>query len=164
MIRLARADELPALRDLEVAAAEPFRAVGMPEVADDEPFSVAQLRTYQEDGRCWVNVAADSPVAYLLAEVVDGNGHVEQVSVLPSFAHRGLGRELIDKAGEWARAAGLPALTLTTFRGVPWNGPYYARLGFRELPASQWGPALRAIRAHEASLGLDRWPRIAMIR
>lgn len=164
MIRLARPDELPALRDLEIAAAEPFRAAGMTEVAEDEPFSVAQLRAYQGDGRCWVSVAADSPVAYLVADVLDGRGHVEQVSVLPSFARRGLGRELIDTAGSWARSLSLPALTLTTFRDVPWNGPYYARLGFRELPEPEWGPALRAVRAHEAALGLDRWPRIAMIR
>ncbi|MFF4598912.1 GNAT family N-acetyltransferase [Amycolatopsis sp. NPDC001319] len=164
MIRLARASDLPLLGELERAAGEPFRGLGMAAVADDEPFSVAELLPYQAGGRCWVVDASGVVAAYLVADVVDGNGHVEQVSVLPSFARRGLGRELIETAEAWAGSLGLPALTLTTFRDVPWNAPYYARLGFRELPSASWGPSLRAIREHEAALGLDRWPRLAMIR
>ncbi len=50
-------------------------------------------------------------------------------------------------------------MTLTTFADVPWNGPYYRRLGWRDLPAAELGPELAAIRRHEASLGLDAWPR-----
>ncbi|MGW4486414.1 GNAT family N-acetyltransferase [Amycolatopsis sp. NPDC004368] len=163
MIRLARPEDLSVLGAIEVAAGEPFRDIGMAPVADDEPFSVAELEPYQADGRCWV-VSLGFVVAYLIADVVDGNAHVEQVSVLPSFARRGLGRELLAVAGSWASARGLPAVTLTTFRNVPWNAPYYERLGFRELPAAAWGPSLRAIRAAEAARGLDRWPRVAMIR
>ncbi|MEV4598891.1 GNAT family N-acetyltransferase [Amycolatopsis sp. NPDC049253] len=164
MIRLARASDLPLLGELERAAGEPFRDLGMVAVADDEPFSMAQLRPYQADGRCWVVDVSGVVAGYLLADVVDGNGHVEQVSVLPAFARRGLGRRLIETAASWAVSRGLPALTLTTFRDMPWNAPYYARLGFRELAESSWGPSLRAIREHEAALGLDRWPRLAMIR
>ncbi|MEU4667155.1 GNAT family N-acetyltransferase [Amycolatopsis sp. NPDC023774] len=164
MIRLARASDLPLLGELERAAGEPFRDLGMAAVADDEPFSVAQLRPYQADERCWVVDGSGVVAGYLLADVVDGNGHVEQVSVLPSFARRGLGRQLIETAASWAVARGLPGLTLTTFLDVPWNAPYYMRLGFREFFESSWGPSLRAIREHEAALGLDRWPRVAMIR
>ncbi|WP_326565836.1 GNAT family N-acetyltransferase [Amycolatopsis rhabdoformis] len=164
MIRLARPADLAALGPLEIAAAEPFRGIGMAAIADDEPFSVAELQPYQAEGRCWVADVSGVVAGYLIADVVDGNGHVEQVSVLPTFARRGWGRLLLDAAGSWAASRGLPALTLTTFRDVPWNAPYYARLGFRELPPASWGPALRAIREHEAALGLDRWPRLAMIR
>ena len=44
----------------------------------------------------------------------------------------------------------MPAVTLTTFRDVPWNAPYYERLGFRTLAADEITPGLAAIRAHEA--------------
>ncbi|MEV6902383.1 GNAT family N-acetyltransferase [Amycolatopsis sp. NPDC051372] len=164
MIRLATAVDLPLLGELERAAGGPFRDLGMAAVADDEPFSVAELEPYRVGGRCWVVDVSGVVAGYLVADVVDGNGHVEQVSVLPSFARRGLGRQLIETAAAWTVARGLPALTLTTFRDVPWNAPYYARLGFRELLESSWGPSLRTIRAHEAALGLDHWPRLAMIR
>ena len=58
----------------------------------------------------------------------------------------------------------LDALTLTTFRDVPWNAPYYRRCGFRVLDEQEWTPGLRAIREREAGHGLDRWPRVCMRR
>ena len=64
----------------------------------------------------------------------------------------------------WAADEGLPALTLTTFRGVPWNGPYYARCGFRELSPGEVTPGLAEVLAAEATLGLDPAERIAMRR
>ncbi|WP_231929553.1 hypothetical protein [Micromonospora inositola] len=64
----------------------------------------------------------------------------------------------------WAADQGLPALTLTTFRNVPWNGPYYARCGFRELTGAQVTPGLTELLAAEAAMGLDPAERVAMRR
>ncbi len=165
MIRLARPGDLPALIDIEREAGGLFRALDMAAIADDDPGSVAELAVYQSDGRAWVSVDdTDRPVAYLISEVVDGDAHVEQVSVRPSHARRGLGGALIETLAEWAASRGLPALTLTTFAAVPWNAPYYERLGFRVLADAEIGDGLRAIRRAEAARGLDAWPRVAMVR
>lgn len=165
-IRLATRAELPALQDIERAAGAPFRDLGMPEIADDEPPALDELERYRRAGRCWVAVdegdEGDLPAAYLLAEPVDGALHIEQVSVHPRAARRGVGRALLAHAADRAREEGLTALTLTTFTDVPWNAPYYARLGFRPLPEADLTPGLRAIRATEAAHGLDRWPRLCM--
>ncbi|MFE6777581.1 GNAT family N-acetyltransferase [Streptomyces sp. NPDC057702] len=166
IIRLARHEELGALRDIERAAGECFRAVGMPEIADDEPPSLDELTGYQRADHCWVAVDADDrPVAYALAEPVDGRLHIEQVSVHPDAARRGVGRGLIAHLAGRAVAEGLAGTTLTTFAEVPWNAPYYARrCGFRVLPDAEVTPGLREIRRREAELGLDRWPRVCMLR
>jgi GNAT superfamily N-acetyltransferase len=165
VIRLARPDDLPALIDIEREAGGLFRDVGMAAIADDDPGSVAELAGYQADGRAWVSVDdGDRPVAYLVAEVVDGHAHVEQVSVRPSHARRGLGSALIETLAAWAVSRGLPALTLTTFAAVPWNAPYYERLRFRVLEDAEIGDGLREIRRAEVARGLDTWPRVAMIR
>ncbi|MFG2804725.1 GNAT family N-acetyltransferase [Streptomyces massasporeus] len=165
-IRLATRAELPALQDIERAAGAPFRDLGMPEIADDEPPALDELERYRRAGRCWVAVRegdeGDLPAAYLLAEPVDGALHIEQVSVHPRAARRGVGRALLAHAADRAREEGLTALTLTTFTDVPWNAPYYARLGFRPLPEADLTPGLRAIRATEAAHGMDRWPRLCM--
>ena len=164
-IRLAAGHELPLLQAIEVTAGTRFADIGMDEVADSEPPSTGTLASYQRAGRAWVQVTEeDQPVAYLIADVVDDAVHIEQVSVDPAYAGRGLGRALIDHVAHWAAARGVGALTLTTFTEVPWNGPYYERCGFRVLADHEVTAGLRAIRAEEAAHGLDRWPRVAMRR
>ncbi len=163
MIRPARDDDLPVCQEIERAAGALFAPLGMTLVAGDEPPSLEELRAYQRNGRMWVRTdGEDRPVGYVLADVVDGCGHLEQVTVHPSAAGQHFGRELIDHLVAWARQRGLPAVTLTTFTEVPWNGPYYERLGFRFLDPAELSPGLRRIRDAEAARGLDAWPRAAM--
>ena len=165
VIRLAHDAELPALRELEVAAGRPFADVGMAAVAADEAPSLETFRSYQRDGRAWVDTDDDGrPAAFLLALWVDGCVHIEQVSVHPDFAGQRRGAGLIAHVAAWARTRKAAGLTLTTFAGVAWNAPYYERLGFRRLAVADETPGLREIRAHEAAHGLDRWPRLCMRR
>jgi GNAT superfamily N-acetyltransferase len=165
VIRALAPDELTAAQEIEGAAGLVFASVGMPEIAADEPLPAAELDRYRRAGLAWAAADADDdPVGYLLAEPVDGALHVEQVSVHPRAARRGVGRALIEHAAAHAAAAGLGALTLTTFADVAWNAPYYRRCGFRVLDEHEWTPRLRAIREREAAHGLDRWPRVCMRR
>jgi GNAT superfamily N-acetyltransferase len=164
-LRDAKFTDLPRLQEIERQAGELFRAVGMNAVADDEPLGLELLRGYVERGQAWVIAGHGGiPVAYLLTDVVDGSGHVEQVSVIPSHTRQGLGRVLMDHACEWALGNGLKAITLTTFANIPWNAPYYERCGFRRLSADDLTPGLLGIRREEADHGLDAWPRVCMRR
>lgn len=160
MIREASLTDLPRLRDIERAAGMPFRDLGMAAIADDEPPSLTELAAYQSAGRAWVY--GDPPVAYALAEIVDGYAHLHQISVHPGHARQRIGQRLIEHIDRWATAKGLAGLTLTTFAKVPWNAPYYERLGFEVI--TDLSPGLAAIRANEAAIGLDAWPRVAMRR
>jgi GNAT superfamily N-acetyltransferase len=164
-VRDVRLNELPVLQDIERAAGQRFRDIGMPEIADDEPLPLDELARYHHAGLAWVVTDdADTPVAYLIADRIDGNLHVEQVSVHPGSARRGLGRLLLDHLAARATSEGASALTLTTFTQVPWNAPYYARCGFQLMDDSSLTPGLRKIREREAAHGLDRWPRTCMRR
>ncbi len=67
-IRTPRRDELEALRSLERQAGAAFAAIGMDEIADDEPLPVAVLETFRAEGHAWVAVdGRDLPAAYLLS-------------------------------------------------------------------------------------------------
>ncbi|MEU1983887.1 GNAT family N-acetyltransferase [Nocardia sp. NPDC019395] len=162
MIRDATAADIPVLQDIEVRAGEPFAAAGMETVAGDDPLPAAVLGEFVLDGRAWLSEEEGRPVGYLIASTVDGNAHIDQVSVLPEFRGQRIGRRLIDRAVRWAAGRGSAAITLTTFTEVPWNGPYYERLGFRYLDPAEETPGLRAVRSAEAAHGLDRWPRACM--
>lgn len=164
-IRLATQADLPAFPEIERAAGIAFARVGMAAVAEDDPGTVEELAPYQREGRAWSAVDDDDqPYAYLLADVVDGRGYVAQVSVHPDHSGRGIGRELMATAHAWAADQGLPAMTLTAYAVVPWNGPYYERLGYRMILPADVTPGLAAIRKEEAHRGLDRWVRICMIK
>jgi GNAT superfamily N-acetyltransferase len=165
VIRDAEAAELPVLQAIDVATGQMFRDIGMPEVAEYDAWPLPDLEHSLAAGLLWV-IPGDTgePVAFLMGGHVDGCLHVEQLSVDMGSARRGLGRALLEHAARRAAADGLPALTLTTFTHVPWNAPYYARLGFRILDDAEVTPGLRAIRRREAEIGLDRWPRVCMRR
>jgi GNAT superfamily N-acetyltransferase len=164
-IREARTDDLGPLQGIERAAGRLFAEIGMTEIAEDEPLPLDALDDYRAAGRAWVAVnAAGQPVAYLVAELLDGNAHVEQVSVHPDSSRQGIGSALVEHVIGWAVERELPAITLTTFADVPWNAPYYERLGFRTLGEEELTPGLRRKRAAEAAHGLDKWPRVCMRR
>jgi GNAT superfamily N-acetyltransferase len=165
VIRPPSTAELPALRTIERLAGERFRGVGLPEVADDEPSSLDALTRYTEQGRCWVAFDdAGGPIGYVLVDAVDGNAHVEQVSVHPDHQGSGVGRALMERVFDWAGEVGMPAVTLTTFSDVPWNAPLYRHLGFRVLRDEELGPELRAVRDQETAHGLDPDRRVCMRR
>jgi ribosomal protein S18 acetylase RimI-like enzyme len=98
----------------------------------------------------------------VVVDEVDGNAHVEQVSVLPDHQGAGIGRALLDRVGAWALQNGRSAITLTTFAHVPWNAPLYRHFGFTVLAESEIGPELRAICVKEAAHGLDPAMRVCM--
>ena len=162
IIRPALPADVLGLPAIEAAAGEAFRTVGMPEIADDPLPVVQQLKRHASDGRVWVATVSNEVVGYALAVVRDGSAHLEQVSVHPDHAGQRIGADLIDAVTSWARDRGDDRLTLTTFADVPWNAPYYRRLGFRALPDDALGPQLAA----ELSAERMRFtaPRIAMAR
>jgi GNAT superfamily N-acetyltransferase len=165
MIRKANRGDLSMMQAIEVSAGEPFRGLGMASVADDPPLSFDVLAAYADTGKAWVATDSfDYPAAYIQVGEVDGCAHIAQVSVHSRHARERLGQALIEEVGRWAGASGLQGITLTTFAYVPWNGPYYARLGFVPVPEDRWSPGLREIVAEEAAHGLDVWPRAVMKR
>jgi GNAT superfamily N-acetyltransferase len=135
----------------------------MDNVATDEPASVEVLAEYAIAGRGWVAVdVADRPVGYVVVDLVDGDVHIEQISVRPDHQAAGVGRALIDRVRAWTSGTGRSRMTLTTFADVPWNCPLFEHLGFIVIPDDEIGAALRAVRDAEAGRGLDPAMRVCM--
>jgi GNAT superfamily N-acetyltransferase len=151
------------MQDVERAAGDLFRRIGMADVAAHEPSSDDELAAYVADGRAWVSVAGgDVPVGYALVDVLVGSAHLEQLSVRPDHGRQGRGRELFETVAAYARTVGRRRVTLSTFADVPWNAPLYARWGFRRLRPTEVDDELATFVDHERSLGLDVDVRIFM--
>lgn len=164
-IRLARSADVDAIQGVELDAGRRFRDAGLAAIADDDPTAAAVVERHIGDGTAWVAVArSDEPFGVALGSIVDGDAHLDELAVTLAAGGRGVGSALLERVAGWAAGRRLRALTLTTFRDVAFNGPFYARRGFRELDEAQLGPELAAIRAAERAAGLDLAPRVAMRR
>jgi hypothetical protein len=153
IVRAASPADLAALPAIELSGDAMFAELGIV-----FPSGPATVETAIVHGAS-IAVAGDPPVAFTAVITLDGHPHLEQISVRADQTRNGIGSLLLDHV---IRGYG-PGLTLLTFRDVPWNGPWYLRHGFTELPSSAWGPELRRNWRAEIDAGLhDLGPRLAM--
>ncbi|OUC91929.1 GNAT family N-acetyltransferase [Streptosporangium minutum] len=156
-VRWAEAGELDELAAVETAADGVFAAVGI-------TFPPGTTMIEETDDPSRVLVAGTPPVGFAMIGWVDGAVHLDQLAVHPDHGRRGVGGRLLEAVCDHAASAGADAVTLTTFRDVPWNGPWYAQRGFDVLDPAEWGPELAALVVHERELGIELAPRVVMRR
>ncbi|ABE33966.1 acetyltransferase domain protein [Paraburkholderia xenovorans LB400] len=163
--RFAAPHDASAIRTIEFEAGQRFASVGMAGIADAppmEPELVARKIAARE-----VIVAVDSDekcAGFVMFEPQATSIYVQELDVLTSHAGRRIGAALIGQVAQVARAARLTQLILSTFREVPWNAPYYRRLGFRDIEETELDAALRARRDAHIAQGLDESKRVFMQR
>lgn len=163
-IRLAREGDVAAFRTIEECAAVLFADHGLAELFASLPTPDESLRQGINNQRLWTAETGGRPVGFALASVVGGNAHLAEIDVLPEFGGRGIGRALVETVFAWARGAGFPAITLTTMRNVPWNAPFYERMGFRVLRPEELTEPLRELLSAEIGHGIPAENRVAMMK
>ena len=160
LIRIAQPHELARIQHIEDDAGQRFLSEGFSD-AEMPGLPVEMISTAMAEGLLFVAVDADdTPVAFALCLLRPGALHLEELDVLLAQQGQGLGRSLLDQVIRAAQERGLPKVTLTTYRDISFNAPFYARYGFSELhEIPTW---LQAIREEERAKGLDVKPRICM--
>jgi GNAT superfamily N-acetyltransferase len=130
-----------------------------------ETTSLDVLKQAQREGHLWVALTDDRPVGFAHVELIERDAaHLEEIDVHPDHSRRGVGRSLVLQVCQWAARHGYESVTLTTFRDVPWNMPFYSRLGFRVVPSEQLSTGLRTVVDDETRRGLDPLRRVVMRR
>ncbi|QND51131.1 GNAT family N-acetyltransferase [Phyllobacterium sp. 628] len=155
------AADIGAIQAIERASAVRFLDVDMPEIASGDPTSETILLQRIAQGHLFVAIEG-LPVGFVFYDVVDDHLYIEEINVYPSHGGKRLGAGLIHLVEDRARDEGLPGLLLSTFRDVPWNGPYYRRLGFTDIADTDLSPALLHIRQEHIARGLDETMRVFM--
>ncbi len=165
IIRLATEDDAKALQDVERSSGEAFRQIpDLSWIADDTVTAQERHETFIRQGTAWIAQGEDKIIAgFLTAELNADVLRIWQMSVRFDQQRRGIGRDLIRAAELWARSKKLIALTLTTFRDVPWNAPFYRSCGFNVVNLLGH-PMLRATLEAEREAGLPIEQRCAMMR
>jgi GNAT superfamily N-acetyltransferase len=166
-IRLAAPEDVAALPEIERVAGLLFkthsRDLGIPEEMYEQPNAVETFTAAQEAGRLWVACdSRDEPIGFALVLDLAGFAHLDELDVLPSHGRQGLGSALLAAVCTWAEAAGVPAVTLRTFRDVPWNAPFYQRRGFQVVNSADLSAEHVGLEASERQRGLRTDLRVTM--
>ena len=140
-VRFAAAEDVVHLPELERQASTLFddwlEETGLTEDVMADVTSVAAFEDAQRSGGLWV--AESSPgdvVGFALVLPLGGCVHLDELDVLPSHSRRGVWSALLHAVCAWADHANHLGVTLSTFRDVPWNAPFYTRRGFRMVDAA----------------------------
>lgn len=123
------------------------------------------LSEAQQEGQIWVATdLQDTPVGFAMVALLDGNPHLDEMDVLPAHGRNGIGTRLLQTVIDWAASHGHDLLTLVTFRHLPWNAAFYARLGFETMLAGDVGQEINELLAEERSAGIKLENRVVMMK
>jgi GNAT superfamily N-acetyltransferase len=162
-IKLAGSEHLSAIAAIELAASAMFPEADLPLeirycVTEDE-----LLHKAQNAARLWVALTDDrTPVGFAMADIIDGGAHLDEMDVIPDFGRHGIGTRLVRTLIDWARSGNYPLLTLITFRHLPWNAPFYEKIGFETMASSEIGEELASLLQQEGEAGINVHRRICM--
>ena len=163
--RFAAPDDAETVRTIEFDAGLRFASVGMAGIADAPPMSLALVERKIAAREILVAVDRDGTCAgFVMFEPQPARIYVQELDVLTSHAGRRIGAALIDEVAQLARSRRLMQLILSTYREVPWNAPYYRRLGFSDIEEADLDAALIARREAHIARGLDESKRLFMRR
>lgn len=168
-IRLCRHDELERLPEIEQRASRLFSEypadLGFTPGKVSAVTSLDTLQRANQDGRLWVAIDAEgAPVGFALVLELGLFAHLDEMDVLPEHGRKGVGSALLEAVCEWGFTRGFSAVTLSTFRDVPWNAPFYSRRGFAVVDPLEQPPELARIVAMERRKGMRTDLRVIMQR
>ncbi len=159
VVRAGKRSDVALLTAIELAAGRLFPAGRIPQ--PDHTYPVADLVQAAEAGLLFIAEADGTVVGFATCSRRDARLHLDEVSVHPDYGRKGYGRALVERVLAVACETGQSGVSLTTFADIPWNGPFYASMGFLEVPESELDAALSEALDTERRLGMTE--RIAMI-
>lgn len=162
-VRAATPDDAARMPAVERSASGLFRdAPGLAWIADDSVLSPEQHLQFIASGTSWLAEAEPGQcLGFLCAQAFDDELHIWELAVRADHQRQGIGKQLVRQAYAYAAKHGLAGLTLTTFHDVPWNAPWYAKLGFQAILTLP-GSRLESVLALEGRIGLPVERRTAM--
>lgn len=166
-VRPALPEDVAVLPDIERLAGLSFKTypgdLGIPEELYEAPNSVETFAEAQRAGRLWVaTVSGGQLVGFALVMDIEGYAHLDELDVLPGYGGQGIGSALLATVCSWAKDTGYAAVTLRTFRDVPWNAPFYRSRGFRIVDSVALSAAHVGLEASERQRGLRTDIRVTM--
>lgn len=157
-----RKTDFTTLQNIQLAAGHLFYNIGMSHIAENPSTDIEGFLATIKNSSVLVARFDVNIVGFALIYRVGNDCHLEQMSVAPEHARRGFGSEILQYLIDKCRRQQLSRLTLSTFRNVPWNEPFYSKAGFRSISQNNLTGYLKAVWQTEDANGLDMTQRTIM--
>lgn len=165
IIRMALERDLAFLLYIEREAAQIFEQTPYAFIKDSETLPIKAFQTHLQQGELCVAVdEADLPVGFAIVSEIDNCAYLKEIDVCLAFMRRGIGSQLVEFACKMARVKKYNRIYLSTFIDVPWNAPFYTKLGFAIVDESQLSPGFQQLRQKEVDPGFIGEKRVIMRR
>lgn len=162
-IRFARFEELTLLAHIEQSAAVRFLKTPYAFLVEAKPLSLDFVQQRFQAGQVWVVVnQQDVVIGFAVTREVDDTLYLQEIDIDPKHGQKGLGYALVDTVRYWAKLSDYDVMSLSTFRDIPWNAPFYSKLGFHILNESELTTGFQQIRRQEHKAGLPISDRVIM--
>jgi GNAT superfamily N-acetyltransferase len=166
-IRPAKPEDVATLPLVEQRAVRQFSSwlaeTGLTPAVLEDVSSLPELEDARRRGQLWVATSSNGEVVvFAQAMILDQMAHLDELDVVPEHGRKGVGSRLLETVRAWARQAGYSKITLSTFRDVPWNRPFYESRGFSVCDSAALGPEHLALIAAERARGLRTDRRVIM--
>jgi GNAT superfamily N-acetyltransferase len=167
VISLAEPEDVCFLPDIERSAGQIFKAysdeLGLRDDLFDHVNSVETFSKAQQACQLWIaKTIGGELIGFALVVQIEGFAHLEELAVLPSHGRQGVGSALLMAVCTWAKTAGFTAVTLRTFKSIPWNEPFYKSRGFQVVESSSLSGGHGQLEIFEQQRGLRIDTRITM--
>jgi ribosomal protein S18 acetylase RimI-like enzyme len=163
-IRHATEKDLSALCDIEHESDKIFSIYHIPAITLSPKNPVSYWFPYLGHATLRIAISDTKILGFYLVTEIDGQAYLKQISVRPDHHQKGIGKALLQDAFLQAQQRGYIAMTLTTYRDIPFNAPLYQKYGFIAFVPDHTWPELSHIRKDEQSSDLEIRKRCAMIK
>jgi GNAT superfamily N-acetyltransferase len=161
-LRRGSAADIFRLQEIERDAATLFR--GWPGIDTSALTSVTALSDHLHavaQGLSMVMEVDGKLAGFAIGNMQGEDAYLRELDVALAHQQRGYGARLVDAFVAAARAKRARHIYLATFRTPPWNAPFYARMGFREVAHGDYLPWMTDLEALQAAF-LDLSTRVFM--
>lgn len=162
LLRPGLAADIFKLQEIERNAASLFR--GWPGIDTSALNSVIALSDHLHSIEQGLSIVMDVDgelVGFAIGDMQGEDAYLRELDVALVHQQRGYGARLVDAFVAAARVKCVRHIYLATFRTPPWNAPFYARMGFKEVARADYQPWMAELEASQAAF-LDLSTRIFM--
>lgn len=150
---------------MEARAARLFAAYGYASLASTPAMAKDAFDTIAlQNGTLVAAHETDGAVGFAIFGQIGSFLHLNELSVAPEHGRRGLGGALLEAVIAESVSRELDGVSLSTFRVVPFNAPFYAHHGFVEQSLDTAPEGLKERFFTEIPAGVAADDRLLMLR